>query len=356
MKKSGELMARGGVTFTEVDEAARYLQGAGRNPTVDSIRERLGTGSRTTLAEHLKRWRSLQADGEGHLPQPLLALVAGLWEALQSTAEQRVQENQSIAHQEVATLKSHMQELQQTEQQLQQALHQLQEKFDAEQRSTSALTQQLNNSQIAYDKLNATDQILRQQIENTKAENQRLHQLTQQIQANLEHYQQAIEQQQLQKKLEQEKQQAITAHEISQLKATLEETNTRYYQSEKILAGKESAFQQMQEKHVQLTEQHQESIEIIEKMKRCNIQLETENDGYLKHIEKINAELSTTKALIQSQQEQIAVTNDQLKQAQSSRQQAENKIEQLRDEKLFLVQEKSNFEGALKQLRTDARV
>lgn len=59
MKKGGAAMARGGVNYTEVDEAACYLQGLGRNPTVDAIRERLGTGSRTTLAEHLKRWKSL---------------------------------------------------------------------------------------------------------------------------------------------------------------------------------------------------------------------------------------------------------------------------------------------------------
>lgn len=45
-------MTRAGVTFTEVEEAAQYLQGLGKNPTVDAIRERLGTGSRTTLAEH----------------------------------------------------------------------------------------------------------------------------------------------------------------------------------------------------------------------------------------------------------------------------------------------------------------
>lgn len=65
-------MARGGVTFSDVDGAARYLQGISKNITVDAVRERLGTGSRTTLTEHLKRWRSMQIDGEGKLPQPCL--------------------------------------------------------------------------------------------------------------------------------------------------------------------------------------------------------------------------------------------------------------------------------------------
>jgi chromosome segregation ATPase len=121
------MMARGGVTFTEVDEAARYLQGVGRAATVDAIRERLGTGSRTTLAEHLKRWKALQADGQGRLPQPLVSLVSGLWDSLQSLAEQRIQENQSIAHQEVSSLKSQLHTAQQIENKLGQERHQLQE-------------------------------------------------------------------------------------------------------------------------------------------------------------------------------------------------------------------------------------
>jgi len=121
-------MSRGGVTFTEVEEAARYLQGLDRNPTVDAIRERLGTGSRTTLAEHLKRWKTMQADGEGRLPQPLLALVAGLWDGLQSSANQRIHENQSIAQQEADTLNAQLRVAQQTENKLNQTLHDLQEK------------------------------------------------------------------------------------------------------------------------------------------------------------------------------------------------------------------------------------
>ena len=51
-------MGRGGVTLTEVEQAALYLQDKGRTPTVDGVREYLGTGSRTTLAAHLKKWKT----------------------------------------------------------------------------------------------------------------------------------------------------------------------------------------------------------------------------------------------------------------------------------------------------------
>ncbi len=74
-------------------------------------------------AEHLKQWKALQADGKGHLPQPLQAMVTGLWESLQSLAEQHVLENQSIAHQEVLALKSQLQATQQAEAKIHQELH-----------------------------------------------------------------------------------------------------------------------------------------------------------------------------------------------------------------------------------------
>jgi hypothetical protein len=44
LKKSGEAMSRIGITFEEVKKAIAELQGKQKNPTVDAIREILGTG------------------------------------------------------------------------------------------------------------------------------------------------------------------------------------------------------------------------------------------------------------------------------------------------------------------------
>ena len=308
-------MARGGVTFTDVDVAARYLQGQGKNITVDAIRERLGTGSRTTLAEHLKRWKSLQADGEGKLPQPLLSLVSGLWDSLQLLSEKRIEENRSVAHEEIDALKSQLQTALQNEAALKQECHQLQEKLDTENRNFYVVNQEHQILLKVHEKLQTSHQSSLQQIKNSKEENKRLHQLTQQIQTNLEHYQKSVEQKQLQQNLAQEKQHAITAHEISQLKAVLEESNARYHQSKKTLIEKEMALKQLQENYNQLAASHQKLTEKFEGTKQANIQLQTENKFHQKKIEKINAEFLSEKTLMQSQREKIAVITDQLKQA-----------------------------------------
>ena len=344
-------MARGGVTFAEVEEAARSLQGLGRNPTVDAIRERLGTGSRTTLAEHLKRWKSMQADGEGHLPQPLLALVTGLWDSLQSLATQRIQESQSIAHEEVTILKSQLQATQQTETQLNQTLHYLQEQLDAEKRAKSALETQVQTIEKSYDKLNALHQSALQQLDNAKQENQRLHQLAAQIQANLEHYQQAVQQQQLEQNLAKEKQHAMYAQELSQQKMLLDDTGTRFYESEKKLASAQFHLEQKQKSHEELINRYEMIVAKNQETERAFMQITTEADLQKKQSEKNERDLLIERDLHSQLQQRVVIFTEQHQRAQSDLQRADDKIETLRQEKLFLAQEKAQIEGALKQLQ-----
>lgn len=86
-------MGRAGVTLLDVEKAALQLQGRGKNPSVDAIREILGTGSKATIAKHLRDWRAAQeSQSSGKLPQDLLALVTGLWERLNLQADQRIDE------------------------------------------------------------------------------------------------------------------------------------------------------------------------------------------------------------------------------------------------------------------------
>ena len=348
-------MARGGVTFTEVDEAARYLQGLGRNPTVDAIRERLGTGSRTTLSEHLKRWKSLQGNSEGCLPQPLQALVSGLWDSLQSMAEQRVQEHQSIAHQEVAALKTQLQAARQIETQLHQECHQLQEILDAEQRSKSVLATQLQTAEKSHDKLQALHQSTLQQLDDAKQENHRLHTLATKIQANLEHYQQAIQQQQLERNLEKEKQQAAYSQELSQLKSLLMETQLHCKKNEKALASSQSELQHIQAMYEKQSCSHEKLVAKLQEIELEFIQLQALESSQKQQLEKIAPELLTSQHLHNQLNQQIAVLNNQLQRAKTDLVQAEDKIENLRHEKMFLVQEKSQLEGMLKNL-TEMRV
>ena len=52
-----DIMARTGISFEDVRNAAESLLGRGLNPTIQRVRELLGTGSNTTISEHLKIWQ-----------------------------------------------------------------------------------------------------------------------------------------------------------------------------------------------------------------------------------------------------------------------------------------------------------
>jgi len=346
-------MGRPGVTFTEVDEAARYLQGKGVNLTVDAIRARLGTGSRTTLTEHLKRWKALQADGEGKLPEPLLALITGLWESLQSQAEKRVQDYQAIAQQEISALKTQLQATSQSESILRHELHQLHETIDLIQREKSALVLQIQSLEKSQDKLDTLYQITLKQLDDTQQESQRLHKLAMQLQANLEHYQLSIQQQQVEQNLAKETQQAVYAQEIAALKRELDKVRERYGESEKARGIEQSQLQQMQVTHNQLTCQHEKLLATHRDIEHQLAQSQTGEILIQKQLDKVEQVLLTERQLTQSLHQQVAVLREQAQHAQADLCQHEDKIEALRHEKMFLVQEKAQLEGAFKQLNAN---
>lgn len=93
-------MARAGITYQDVANAAQRVRQRGDEPTVDRVRSELGTGSRSTLGPMLKRWKTgseAAADLNG-LPADLVAAVKGLHERAQSAADERIAQERE-AHQ-----------------------------------------------------------------------------------------------------------------------------------------------------------------------------------------------------------------------------------------------------------------
>ncbi len=72
-------MARLGVTYLDIAKAAAAIRADGIEPTVDRVREWLGTGSRSTIAPLLKKWRSERVNNEEmELPQDLVEAMKAL--------------------------------------------------------------------------------------------------------------------------------------------------------------------------------------------------------------------------------------------------------------------------------------
>lgn len=90
-------MARAGILYSDVAKAAAKLAADGKNPTVDSVREALGgTGSKSTIAPLLKRWKTEHQEqvvqAEAGLPPSLLTAVKGLHQHMQAEFAQQLEE------------------------------------------------------------------------------------------------------------------------------------------------------------------------------------------------------------------------------------------------------------------------
>jgi len=72
-------MARTGVTFEQVEAVADAIRGEGLQPTINAVRERIGTGSPNTIHRHLTVWRSARPQAvtvTTELPASLTSAIA----------------------------------------------------------------------------------------------------------------------------------------------------------------------------------------------------------------------------------------------------------------------------------------
>src|SRR5580658_1459129 len=97
--KSGSrtAMARVGVDYETVKQTAVKLLSRGLAPSVQKIREVLGTGSNTTIAEHLKIWRDEFAKKTIHhlpanIPKELISAFEVLWQTAMEQAQNQLAE------------------------------------------------------------------------------------------------------------------------------------------------------------------------------------------------------------------------------------------------------------------------
>lgn len=88
-------MARLGVDYETIKHAACKLLSQGVAPSVQKVREILGTGSNTTIAEHLKIWREEYAKKNihhlpSHMPKELISTFEVLWQTAMGHAEDQL--------------------------------------------------------------------------------------------------------------------------------------------------------------------------------------------------------------------------------------------------------------------------
>lgn len=199
-------MARAGILYSHVAQAAAQLAADGKNPTVDSVRETLGgTGSKSTIAPLLKRWKVEHQDtivaAESGLPASLLQAVKGLHQHMQTEFEQQLgQVKQQLAEESRAAVERE----QQLRAELQSALATnttLMEDLATIRQALAQLQNAHHSQSVTLASTQAENAGLQQRLADRAAEVATLdHQLTQ-TRAQFEHYQEATAAQRAEERL-----------------------------------------------------------------------------------------------------------------------------------------------------------
>ncbi|MBZ0330396.1 DNA-binding protein [Halomonas sp. ANAO-440] len=108
-------MARSGVQYEDVKQAIDTLMAKGEAPSVQKIRDVLGTGSFTTISDHLREWRArreVRAENvtTQAMPEPVQQLAEGLWEKAQDAAGAALAEYREAADREVTAARAAVQD------------------------------------------------------------------------------------------------------------------------------------------------------------------------------------------------------------------------------------------------------
>jgi len=122
-------MARAGITKEQVHAAANQLVAQGVHPSINAVRDLLGTGSNGTIHKHLREWadaRPTQKAPEFVLPTDLTNGIGRVIEVEKAKAAKEIQDKLDLAQTQADTLAD--------------TVERLEEQLDAEQEAVAALT------------------------------------------------------------------------------------------------------------------------------------------------------------------------------------------------------------------------
>ncbi|MFZ2316109.1 MAG: DNA-binding protein [Gammaproteobacteria bacterium] len=348
-------MSRPGVTYNDIANAAQQLSAQGKNPTIESIRSLTGTGSSTTIAQHLKAWKVRQDQTKllclkENLPEEIVLTMKGLWGRVISQGEEKLMAITQDFEQTTSAFKEQNTKLEEENVRWQQQHHEIKQEKDRVAHDKSALEQvirQLENEKIA---LTVTQENSFKQLQEKQDRINEIHRLNQQVQANLEHYREASREQRMLDQQRHEQAQVQLEQTVQQLKQELtavkQERNSLQHELEKT----RQASKALQNQNDLLTSQNETIKSRWDLAQKEVIQHSHAEQHWRNQCQKTQEKLDEQNASLISLQTQMAVLSQKLSDAQGTLKEVSEQNKFLAHEKWILGQENAQLIGQLTQL------
>jgi len=351
-------MARPGVTYLEVSNAAQQLVAARKTPTIEAIRIALGgTGSNSTLGAHLRVWKANQNQTQQvatkeNLPEELVATMKGLWSWVIDQSEEKILTIKQETQQDLAKLNQENQTLQQESGHWQQQYQQIKQERDGLVHEKMIIEQLLADAKIEKATLAEKYIGLEQQAREKQAHIDEMQRQNQQIQANLEHYRASALEQRTADQQRYEQQQRQLEQTIQQINQELIETKREnmvlqqqnkqvYFERDSL----ETQLDKLEAQHESVTARLTKTLNELSKKEEAQKHWQDQYNILRTKFDEQNkpfTELQTQHALLLQQSE---ITKVELKEIRQ-----QNKT--LANEKWELGQEKAKLYGQLKQIES----
>ena len=179
-------MARNGIQFEDVQRAIETLQQRGDAPTIQRIRDILGTGSFTTISDHLREWRTRHEQRtdiplQSAVPERLQESLMNIWQQAQEEAYEGLEHYRQQANDAITAAEHQAQQALRQSEDVQQRLAALNERLDhtmgrlEEKTSTLAhVESELTQAQTAIEERDHRLQTRDSQIETLTADRDRM--------------------------------------------------------------------------------------------------------------------------------------------------------------------------------------
>lgn len=348
-------MARTGVTYFDISQAATTLSDQGREPTVDTVRALLGTGSKSTIGPLLKQWKKKYTgvvnEEKSGLPRELLATVKGLHEGMQQQAHAQIEAIQVQARAAVEQACKIQHELDQRNRVTEEALEQLRTEH------TQVISER-DAQRILLTEIQQSGAVLQSQVEalelRLKDKTHETTSLKEQLdlaQRNLEHYRESVREQRDQERMGFDRQ--LRQHEQSLREAREEYKALRVEQDRAVrehtqvqterdhLRAETASLQARSEKLVATLQERQH---LFAKLEDRYATLEQSHSMVVKRIEQI--ELQNVRL-----EKAAAADAEKIRGLDAAHKTAQDLIENLMHENSTLGQEKAMIAGQFKQLQ-----
>ncbi|WP_445361897.1 DNA-binding protein [Microbulbifer sp. EKSA005] len=345
-------MARTGVTYLDIFEAAKAIKARGEEPTVDRVRAHLGTGSKSTIAPLLKRWKSESSSSTdiSGLPKDLVEALKGLHQRIQGDADQRVEQVQQEFEAKELEITERLNEAQETSSKQTALIRELEQKLSASESEKRRLKVTLGEAQSELEKSEFQLEQASVRVEEQRASIEEMKQENRDVREHFEHFQQRTatdrqhERDQFRSSSEQLKGQvASLAEQLGLAEQKLSEQGLLYKQGQALITELNREKQELRE-NIGSAQTEAENYRQQAEEQAASAELQSSEIG------RLQGEVTRLKSNSAAQSKEIQLQQVSLERMGSELSSARDRVDSLSDENRTLLQEKAILQGQFVQL------